>query len=85
MLVFQICPLFSGGEKFIGAISLGGGGGMCGDGKRINVPGIAAELYTVESKDRKEADVDCIKLGGVKGCILAVWERINNRRRRRVA
>ena len=72
MLIFQTCSSSSDGENFIGAISLGGGGGMCGDGKRISVPGIAAELYTVESRDKKEADVDCIRLGGVKGCISRV-------------
>ena len=79
MLALQTC---SDNEKFVGVISLGGGGKVCGDGKRISVPGIAAELYTVESRDKKDADVDCIRLGGVKGCILGACGRMSNRLRR---
>jgi hypothetical protein len=65
----------SSDDIFVGAILLGGGGGMCGVGKRINVP--VHEASRFEEKDervgmieRNDAHVDWMRFGGEKGWTL---------------
>jgi len=49
-----------GKELFEGEICFGGRGGMKGEGKRIKVTMMPLRL----SIDKKDAEVDCIRLGG---------------------
>ena len=51
-------------ETLDGAICFGGGWGICGEGSRITVP----LLSVILSKKRKDAEVDCRRLGGANSC-----------------
>jgi hypothetical protein len=55
-------------DIFVGAILLGGGGEMCGVGKRTKVPVHESEEgESVEMIERNDADVDWMRFGGEKG------------------
>lgn len=56
-------------EKSDGEIVLAGGWGMCGEGKRMSVPVVCLE----PQMERKAAEVDWMRLGGVKGAAVDAW------------
>lgn len=51
-------------ETLDGAICFGGGWGICGEGSKITVP-LPPVMLSIK---RKDAEVDCRRLGGANSC-----------------